>query len=154
MSLFTIGYESGTSGETLAYEDSKSEPKQGFFGKVQVLTKWIPTEILAIYVPGIALLAGPQQDNNPSLGFTLFVLVFVPIFVVIGAYVTDRLGTRTIVACLLAIVAFVLWSLTVPLNGWLAIDWVADRYDVWVPIVAAVFALALAPVFEKISTPG
>jgi hypothetical protein len=85
---------------------------------VDRLTKWIPGDTLAIYVPGVtALSAG--GGSKPSVLFLIVVIACTPCFVLGAAWASGRpIQRQTSVAAALGAVAFVIWSLTVPLSGW------------------------------------
>ena len=81
------------------------------------LTKWIPGDTLALYVPGVTYLA--TDGGGPSLAFLVVMALVTPLFVVLAAFATGGAVTRRIwISAGLGMVAFAIWSMSVPLSGW------------------------------------
>jgi hypothetical protein len=90
------------------------------------LTKWIPGDTLAVYAPGVTWLA--SNNAKPSMFFLAIMMGATPLFVVLAAFSTGRRVTKRVcVAAILGAVAFAIWSMSVPLNGWQSWHLVADH---------------------------
>jgi hypothetical protein len=104
-------------------DGGQSQPFLGVFDK---LTKWIPSDTLAIYVPGVTLLGASRV--SPSILFLIVMIVVTPLFTLGFAFSTGEPLTRTVwVSAALAAVAFAIWSLSVPMNGWQSITLIATN---------------------------
>jgi hypothetical protein len=104
-------------------DGGQSQPFLGVFDK---LTKWIPSDTLAIYVPGVTLLGASRA--SPSILFLIAMIVVTPLFTLGFAFSTGKPLTRTVwVSSALAAVAFAIWSLSVPMNGWQSITLIATN---------------------------
>jgi hypothetical protein len=107
---------------------------------VDRLTKWIPGDVLALYVAGVTALAA-AQDARPSLvllaGFAVVALLWVPA----AAWAsTGSVPGRTWLPAGLAAAAFCLWTLSVPFSGWQRWSVVSDNQAA-VAIVAALLGI-------------
>jgi hypothetical protein len=107
---------------------------------VDRLTKWIPGDVLALYVAGVTALAA-AQDARPSLvllaGFAVVALLWVPA----AAWAsTGSVPSRTWLPAGLATAAFCLWTLSVPFSGWQRWSVVSDNQAA-VAIVAALLGI-------------
>lgn len=129
MSTYRIGVEAaarptGTQ-ESLSRQGTKDS--EGTFQAVfDKLTKWIPGDTLAIYVPGVTLLSATHP--RPSAVFLVVMIVATPLFTIGSAFSTGNPLTRTVwVAAILATGAFTIWSFSVPISGWQRIGIIADN---------------------------
>ncbi|GAA0503950.1 hypothetical protein Ade02nite_35210 [Paractinoplanes deccanensis] len=114
--------------------------RQGTQQFVNTLTKWIPGDALAVYVTGVTALHA-QPQSRPSVPLLVVVAVVAPLLVIGGAWATGKpLGTPTWVSAGLALVAFGIWSLTVPFSGWQRWSLISGNQE-GVAIGAAVAAL-------------
>jgi hypothetical protein len=106
---------------------------------IETLTRWIPSEILVLYVPAVTALA--ESSDQPSVALLIAMVIATPLFVLGARFATAEPITRAIwVAAGLAMLSFVIWSVTVPLSGWQRWDVIADNQDA-VAIGAAVVGL-------------
>lgn len=124
----------------------------GFLRIADRLTKWIPAESLALYLPGVSLLRTGHKPSAPALWFVLLITAVTPIFVLLGAWGTRRrVGAETWLAALLSIFAFAIWSLSVPFNGWQAFSVISETSGN-VAVVAAVVGLLFGQLAEALVT--
>jgi hypothetical protein len=108
-------------GEPPAAETDHSGPFLDVFDK---LTKWIPTETLAVYIPGVTVIGA--NNSQPSVVFLVVMAVATPLFVLGVAFAAGSAMTRSVwISAGLATAAFAIWSLSVPMNGWQSIDAIA-----------------------------
>lgn len=124
MSSWRIGVEAGATGRGPrlgGVGDGGVTGDEGpFSGVMSRLTKWIPSDTLIVYLPGVTLLAG--DTGRPSLIFLILMIVVTPLFVLGAAFATGKITKRVVVSAVLAAVAFAIWSLPVPLSGWQALS--------------------------------
>jgi hypothetical protein len=124
-----------------------------FAALVDRVVKWIPGDTLALYVPGVTLLAAREDEPEPSAGFLLLMILVTPLFVVGAAFAGGRMSLngwlRVVVSAVLAAVAFMIWSLSVPFGGWQRWDLVADNAGE-VAIGAAIAAVLFAFLAEGV----
>jgi hypothetical protein len=119
---------------TRAEPTSPREETQQF---VYRLTKWIPGDVLAIYVTGVSALAA-QAHSKPSIVFLVVATLLTPALVLGGAWATGNpIKSPEWVSAGLAVLAFLIWSLTVPFSGWQRWSLVADN-QAGVAICAAI----------------
>jgi hypothetical protein len=112
------------------------------------LTKWIPGDTLAIYAPGVTLIS---SAGSPSLLFLLVMVIVTPLFVIGVAYSSSGIvGKQVLVAAGLSAVAFAIWSLSVPLNGWQEIGLIAANKGV-TAVAAAVAGILFGYFAEGIT---
>jgi hypothetical protein len=107
---------------------------------VDRLTKWIPGDVLALYVAGVTALAA-AQGARPSIvllaAFAVVALLWVPA----AAWAsTGSVPSRTWLPAGLAATAFCLWTLSVPFSGWQRWSVVSDNQAA-VAIVAALLGI-------------
>lgn len=91
---------------------------------VDRITKYIPGDAIAGYTAIITLFSSTDGVPDPQLGWALIFLLGVTPGLVIFGYLLapNHNGLSAIVPDLvLGIIAFAVWSVTVPGNGWL--DW-------------------------------
>jgi len=125
---------------------------RGFLEIADRLTKWIPTETLALYIPGVTLLHAEQNPSPPAFWFLAVMTCATPIFVVLAAWGANRkMGNETIVAALLATIAFIIWSCSVPFNGWQTFELISENSRA-VAVIAAVTGLLFGQFAETLST--
>ena len=113
-----------------------------------LLTKWIPGDALALYVPAVTVLAG--GGGPPSAPLLVAMIVATPLFTIGSAFAVGRVGRRVWVAALLSGVAFAIWSMSVPLSGWQQWDVVATNSRGFA-IGAAVIGILFGYVAEGIT---
>jgi len=128
-------------------QPSTSDPLGVIRQATDKITKWIPTEILSIYVPAVALLspAGPQGVVGVLAGFALFT----PMVVLAAAYSRGPITNKSIAAAILGVFAFLLWSLIIPGSAWEHIPWVYSNETI-VTIVAALTGIVFSYVAEGV----
>lgn len=103
--------------------ETAGEPLTAVFDK---LTKWIPGDALAIYTPGVTIIGA--FDSEPSVLLLVAMLIATPLLTLGFAFSTGAPLTQAVwLSAVLACVAFAIWSLSVPMNGWQSISFVADN---------------------------
>jgi hypothetical protein len=128
---------------------SRNQASDAFQGALDKLTKWIPGDTLAIYAPGVTLL-GVTADE-PSLLFLIIMILVTPLFVLGVAFSTGGTLSRQIVmAAILAMAAFAIWSLSIPSNGWQSLSLIADNKGV-VAVGAAIVGILFGYFAEGIT---
>lgn len=127
MSVYRIGFSAASARawaereEPSAAETSRSGPFLDVFDK---LTKWIPTETLTIYIPGVTVISA--NSARPSVVFLAVMVAATPLFVLGVVFAAGSAITRSVwISAALATAAFAIWSLSVPMNGWQRIDAIA-----------------------------
>jgi hypothetical protein len=100
--------------------------------------KWIPAEVVTLFTASIAAFVTVQDD--PAWPLFIIFIVLTPIAVIGGAFAQSGLSgvtQKVLLAAVLSVPAFAIWSFVVPNSGWEDIDWVADN-PVWTTVIAAV----------------
>ena len=104
------------------------------------LTKWIPGDVIALYVAAVTALAA-AKNAQPSVALLIVFIVVTPLFVILSAFAASgSVQAKILLPAILAAVAFTLWSLSVPLSGWQRWSFVHDHQAV-VAIAAAIVAI-------------
>jgi hypothetical protein len=152
MSMWRIGREAVRIGEpvltpldrSVAYTRAASDGTGGPLGDIaDTVAKWIPGEVLALYVAGVTMI------GTPNLFWLIVGVLLAPLVVVLGAYANSgKLPTdqRIYVRAGLGLVAMLLWSLVVPGSGWWEWGAVADN-----PEAVALTGGALGLIFGLIA---
>ena len=111
------------------------------------LTKWIPGDALAIYLPGVTLLGA---SGKPSALFLIVMILLTPLLTLGFAFsIGAPLGRRVPISATLAAVAFAIWSLSVPMSGWQSLDVVANNTGA-VAVGAAICGILFGYVAEGV----
>jgi hypothetical protein len=133
----------GATGSTRADENETQA------SAMSTLTKWIPSEVLALYMFGIGAVS--------VSGVALLVVGAIGAMVLpyLSGWAKDRLEARRkrhllIIKGTLGIVAFVIWSLLVPAGLWQEFSWV-DENSGLVALIALSLAMAFPLVAEGIA---
>jgi hypothetical protein len=104
---------------------------------IDTLTKWIPGEVVALYVAVVAA-ATTSADHRPSIVLLIVFIVVTPLWVILAGFAdTGEIKAKAILPALLACAAFTIWSLTVPGSGWQRWHVVSDNLQS-ITIVAAI----------------
>jgi hypothetical protein len=135
VSAWRIGRGSGVRTQQLAVAD---EPT--FKSFIDKLTKWIPGDILALYVASVTALKGASSTSVPNVGLLIGFAILTPIVIWLGAWKAQPAVSALGMKLLLGTLAFLVWSLSIPFSGWQRIDWIAKSPQA-VAIVAAVVGL-------------
>lgn len=103
------------------------------------LTKWIPGDVLALYMAAVTASAASGSKPSPLL---LIVFVLLTPGVVVGSHFASagEIPRATLLPAGLAAGAFAIWTLSVPLSGWQSWDLVSDNQGM-VAVAAAAVAL-------------
>lgn len=113
------------------------------------LVKWIPGDTLAIYLPGVTMLAS-KEDAKPSVVFLIVMILFSFAVTVGGAFATGaKISRRTWTSAVLGAIAFAIWSLSVPLSGWQQWDLVVQNQAA-VAIIGATVGILFGLIAEGI----
>jgi hypothetical protein len=129
MSAWRIGRESSE----LAGTKDASQTKTF----VDRIVKYIPGDAIVGYTTAITLFALQSGQPSPKLWLALVFVVVTAVLVVLGWLSATPRDPGAIARDLfLAIVAFVVWSLTVPGNGWTEISFIGSN-----PAIAALVGL-------------
>src|SRR5918996_219582 len=101
---------------------------------IDKITLWIPGDVVVIYVAGVTALL--TQSNKPNVVWLVVMAVVTLVYVPFAAWVARKEITGAVWArALLAVVAFLIWSLTVPGSGWHELEAVAKNPG-WVALIA------------------
>jgi hypothetical protein len=116
---------------------------------IDKITVWIPGDVLVIYVAGVTALL--TQSNEPNVVWLVVMAVITLVYVPIAAWVARKQITGAVwVRALLAVVAFLIWSLTVPESGWQELEAVAKNPG-WVALIATLAGLFFGLLAERIA---
>jgi hypothetical protein len=116
---------------------------------IDKITMWIPGDVVVIYVAGVTVLFA--QGNESSVVWLVVMAVVTLVYVPIAAWVARKQITGAVWGrALLAVVAFLIWSLTVPANGWLEFEALAEATG-WVALIAALAGLFFGILAERIA---
>jgi hypothetical protein len=127
---------------------SGATPGSAFGAIVDRLTKWIPGDTLAIYVPGVTAIAA--SSGKPSVLLLVVMIVVTPLFVLGAAFSARHSIDRAVLtSAVLAAIAFTIWSLSVPLSGWQKLSWISEN-DGSVAIGAAILGVLFGQLAEGI----
>jgi len=112
------------------------EPKNAVSNAIDTVAKWIPGDVLALYVAGVTIV------GQPSVSLLIAFVVVTPLYFIAIAYSkSEQLTFRgTVVPALLAMGAAAIWSMTVPSSGWQRSVFIKDNSAV-VAVIAAFLAL-------------
>jgi hypothetical protein len=106
---------------------------------IDTLTKWIPGEVVALYVAVVAA-ATTSADHLPSVLMLVIFIAITPLWSILAGFAdTGEIKSKVILPAILAGVAFTIWSLTVPGSGWERWHVIADNQQS-VTIIAAIAA--------------
>lgn len=144
MSSWRVGAEAATATRAARPRAFEAQPAAGDQNTVTTaldrLTKWIPGDVLALYVAAVTAFAA-KSGAKPSPVLLVVFIVLAAAFVIGGAFAaTGDVPKTVLLPAVLAAVAFTIWSLSVPFSGWQRWKFVSDNRAA-VAIVAAVFGL-------------
>jgi hypothetical protein len=109
------------------------------------VTKWIPGDALALYLPGVSFF----EDPNPWWLVTMTVVS--GLLVLSAAFATgEKIRKEVYAAAGLGSMAFAIWSLSVPSSGWQAIP-VLHEKKFMISLVGALAGALFALVAEGIT---
>ena len=116
---------------------------------IDKITLWIPGDVVVIYVAGVTALL--TQSNKPNVVWLVVMAVVTLVYVPFAAWVARKEITGAVWArALLAVVAFLIWSLTVPESGWHELEAVAKNPG-WVALIATLAGLFFGVLAERIA---
>lgn len=120
---------------------------------VNRLTKWIPAESLAVYVPGVTLLHSLGGANDePKFWFVAVTAVVTPLFTWLQVLKSEqKVGRKTWLACTLAFIAFLIWSFSVPFNRWQDVRAIAENSGA-VAVVSAIAGLLFGQIADILTS--
>jgi hypothetical protein len=125
--------------------DDKTSENETQASVMSTLTKWIPSEVLALYMFGIGAVEVPGEALLVVGAIGAMALPY------LSGWSKDRViakAKRRLLAIkgALAIVAFLIWSLLVPAGLWQKFSWVSDNAG-----LVALIALSLAMAFPLVA---
>lgn len=116
---------------------------------IDKITMWIPGDVLVIYVAGVTALL--TQSNEPNVVWLVVMAVVTLVYVPIAAWVGRKQITGAVWSrAFLAVVAFLIWSLTVPGSGWHELEAVAKNPG-WVALIATLAGLFFGVLAERVA---
>jgi hypothetical protein len=134
----------------------RSDPREETQKAAEDVIKWIPGDALAIYMTGVTALSAGAQ-SKPSVAFLVVAAVLTPVLVLLGAWAKGKVELVHWVSAGLGVLAFLIWSLTVPFSGWQSWSLVAD-HQVGVAIFGAIagvlFGLFAEGTARRVTTPA
>jgi len=113
---------------------------------VDRITKWIPGDVLAIYVAGVTIVASRGQGTL-DVGWLVIAAIATPVLVLLAAWSTGQVDRGHMVRAGLALIAFMVWSLTVPSSGWQQLTFIAAEPGL-VTVIAALAGLLFGLIAE------
>lgn len=105
-----------------------------FKATIDKLLLWIPSDIVGLYVVGVATLGA----DDPQVWWLITAIVAAPVIVLLAVAGATNKPTKVKTRATLACIATTLWTLTVPGSGWQTCKAIAEN----APTVALVSALA------------
>lgn len=145
--MSAIGIGAG-SGSTALADGTTANPVLEFLGR---WVKWIPAEVIAIYGLTISQMQ-PEPDaasQEPVVSVPWFVITLAatPVVVLVAGYFakSSKLAWRA----LFSIVAFAIWSSTVPHSPWQEFDLFTQNELISYGVLA-LLSLVLPPVFDRV----
>ena len=116
---------------------------------IDMITVWIPGDVVVIYVAGVTGLL--TQSNEPNVVWLVVMAVVTLVYVPFAAGVARKQITGAVWSrAILAVVAFLIWSLTVPGSGWHELEAV-DRNPGWFALIATLVGLFFGVLAERIA---
>lgn len=84
------------------------------------VTKWIPGDVLALFVAGVTTIAGFTADPGPRVVWLVASAAAAPLIVILIPYSSGqgKVAALTWRKALAALLAFGIWSLTIPDTAW------------------------------------
>lgn len=135
MSAWRIGTGGGIAIGALAGDSDDLGALGKFTDKV---VKWIPGDVVTLYLTAITLVSNPSPAAQPSVLLWLGAAVTTAAVVWIAASRAGRSRRDIAKRVALGVIAFFIWSTVIPMSGWGAVPWVADNLK----LVAALGAFA------------
>jgi hypothetical protein len=133
---------------SVAYTRAATDGTGGPLGDIaDTVAKWIPGEVLALYVAGVTMI------GHPSWLWLVVGLLLAPLVVILSAFANSgRFPTdqKILLRANLALVAMLLWSLVVPDSGWWSWD-VIERNPAAVALAGGALGLIFGLVAEGAS---
>jgi hypothetical protein len=141
-----VAFSAGEAGEMSAWRIGTETTVSTLGGNskfasiIDRLVTWIPGDTLALYVPGVALIAA-RPNASPSSLFLIVMLVVNPLIITGGTFAAGHSFNKQFwVKLVLGTIAFAIWTLTVPSSGWQSWKLIADN-PTGVTIVAGIIGL-------------
>lgn len=137
MSAWRIGAGGGSAIGTLAgNSDGSSGGLTGFVDKV---AKWIPGEVVTLYLAAITFVSEPGINGHPSVSLWLAAAVVTAVLVLIAGRKAQRTWPDVGKRVALGTVAFFIWSAVIPSSGWGGV-WAWSAQNPKVMVVGAALA--------------
>lgn len=135
------------SGSVVLADDATPNPVLEFLGR---WVKWIPAEVIAIYGATISQMqpeaATPPAAPVVSMPLWFIALAFTPVIVAVAGFLTKANKVPLRVA--FSIVAFVVWSSTVPHSAWEQFGLFTDNKLIAYALLGLI-SLVFPPLFDK-----
>ena len=144
MSAWRIGRDSPGRMQALVAADDPT-----FKALIDKLTKWIPGDVLALYVAGVTALKGVSSSTKPNVPLLVGFAVLTPIVISLGAWKAQPAVKALGAKLALGTIAFLVWALSIPFSGWQRIHSIANNPQT-VAILAAVVGLLYGLAADKI----
>jgi CBS domain containing-hemolysin-like protein len=139
-----------------AHRDTSNEGAKPLEAAVNRMTKWIPGEAVALYVAAVTAFSA-AANARPSVVLLIAFVLVTGLIVILGEFATTgSIPKKSLLSAVLAMVAFVIWSLTVPFSGWQRWSSVHDNQAavaVLAAVVAVLFGLLAEGVKKRWGTP-
>jgi hypothetical protein len=131
MSAWSIGADRAEVQKMGRGGDSTSE----IIGRV---ARWIPGDILVLYAGAINSVSA--EPAPPSVRLLVVFFIATPVVVLLGAFAKHKVARFDFAKAALAMLAFAIWSLSIPRSGWHQWSLVSDN-PAWVTIVSVLGGL-------------
>jgi hypothetical protein len=102
------------------------------------VTRWIPGDILVLFAGAINWVSA--EPEHPSVKLLVLFFLATPVVVLLGAFAKRKLVGFDYVKAALAMLAFAIWSLSIPRSGWHQWPLVNDNPG-WVTTASALVGL-------------
>ncbi len=131
-------------------ERADSLPDAGFSSYLGRTIRFIPGEIIALYGACVATLRQGDAGTVTHVAFLVIFAIAAPAVTVLGSIVERRaFSAQTRTRGLLSLLAFAIWSVTVPSSGWYEIPFVVEQPGL-IAIAAALAGLIFGMAAELV----
>jgi hypothetical protein len=129
-------------------DDSSTNSIFEFIGKI---AKWIPAEIVTLYGAGVTAMqpAADAADKTPVISVELWVVALVGTAVLIFAAAMSAGQKNGLLRAALGMVAFVIWSATIPHSAWEKLSFFTTN-EIVVYVGLGIAAVAASVIFDRL----